>query len=268
MPPAGMLFSYLQIPMIILVPMISAFIFGPGILSIGVPLVVIGLIIYKGVATPRSSLIVPTTWHGDRTGNSVNLSFDDGPDPDRTPRILEILREHGAHATFFVIGRHAIKHPELIRKMLEDGHEVANHSMDHPRTLNFAFHGRMLDQVSRGAETVMEMTDVEHEPLYRPPVGLRNPTLWRILRQRGCQIVTWSISSRDRHINDEQRYIERIIKRVQPGDIVMMHDGSDGPLSGPEITVRALPGLLQRLTGMGLECVTCSQLLGIRSADH
>ena len=115
MPPVGMMYSYAQVPLVILVTIISALVFGPGILSIGILLLAGSLVVYKGVATPNSNLIVPTTWHGDRTGSSVSLTFDDGPDPVQTPRILEILRQHDAKATFFVIGRHAVEHPELIK---------------------------------------------------------------------------------------------------------------------------------------------------------
>jgi len=114
-------------------------VFSLPIMLLGIPAVILIVLQIDGIARPGSQLFYPTVTHGSRASGFVALTFDDGPDPEVTPEILNLLREHRARATFFVIGKWLDAHPELGRLIVEQGHVLANHSWSHSRLQNFYF---------------------------------------------------------------------------------------------------------------------------------
>lgn len=221
-----------------------------------------------GIFRPGSRGLLPVIRHGDRQGNRVALTFDDGPDPELTPRILDILREHGARATFFVIGRHARTHPELIRRIRAEGHELGNHSFHHSRLLNLHMQGGMRTEILRGMEQLTGQSPTDDLPLYRPPMGLKSPALARVQRRLGLKVVTWSLHASDTRGKSADAIEKRVTRRIRPGDIVLFHDGHDLPGRHRPVSVAiALQRILPVLAKRGINTVTVTELLS-SNLDH
>lgn len=227
------------------------------------PVIVYALLAIDGVARPRSGWLLPVVSHGSREKSEVALTFDDGPDPELTPRILDTLEAHRAHATFFVIGRWAEAHPQLVRRMLDEGHEVGNHSYAHPRLLNMRARRAMLREIERGREALRPLgVNIHGNRLYRPPMGLKNPALARIQRQLGLTVVAWSLHAGDTRKRDPQTVAGRVLERIRGGDIVLFHDGHDlADRKRRSAVAEALEQILPELSRRGLRSVTVSDLL-------
>lgn len=219
------------------------------------------LLVTDGIARPGSSLFYPTISHGPRGGRRVALSFDDGPDPETTPAVLDVLGEFRARATFFVIGRSLEAHPEIGRRMAAEGHAIGNHSWQHSRWQNFWFAARLEREIAHGEQAIAAVTGKAGPILYRPPVGLKSGELGHAAWKRGLTLVAWSLHSRDTRLADPESVARRVLDRVQGGDIVLMHDGHDLPGRRRPLCAPALRLILAGLRERGLECVTIPELL-------
>lgn len=190
----------------------------------------------------------------------VALTFDDGPDPASTPRLLDSLARHGARATFFMVGVAAARYPEIVRRAVQEGHAVANHSWDHP-SFRLAPGRERRRQLSACAKAL--------EPgaarLFRPPyghqsVGSRLDAWWL-----GYQVVTWTAQAIDWLDHDADRLLSPLIDRIKPGSIVLFHDAIFQPPPDPAFrnrqpTLQAVDTLLGRLQGR-FRFVTIPELL-------
>jgi peptidoglycan/xylan/chitin deacetylase (PgdA/CDA1 family) len=220
----------------------------PALFANHVVLVVAGLI-------PRSTWLGPNVRRlpdGDRFRDAVGLTFDDGPDSETTPDVLSVLAEHGAHATFFCIGARAERHPDLVKRIVDDGHRVENHTYDHPN--GFFFYGAraMTREIAR-AQEALRQTAGETPRLFRAPAGIRNPWLPVVLDRLGLGLVSWTRRGFDTVSRDPTRVLGRLSDSVRARDILLLHDGSaarDG--DGRAVVTRVLPDLLERLDGAGL----------------
>lgn len=152
----------------------------------------------------------------------VVLTFDDGPDPARTPRLLDVLGAAGARAVFFVVGRRVAAHPDLVRRMVDEGHQVANHSWSH-RCLPRLSTRRIEEEVDRCQEAVCEVTGAAPTHV-RPPYGLKDHRVYRVLRARGLVPALWSLNLRDYH-GSAAATLARRLSRARAGDVVLAHDG-------------------------------------------
>lgn len=226
------------------------------------PVAVYAALAIDGVARAGSGWLMPVVRHGDRQVNHVALTFDDGPDPALTPLVLDALRAHDARATFFVIGRRARCHPELLRRMREDGHELGNHSYTHSRVLNLRTRGPMRKEILRATRLLSRWVPGNARVPYRPPMGLKNPALARLQSELGLRVVAWSLHARDTRRRDARAIAARVLARIRPGDIVLFHDGHDlpGRHRGPQLA-EALERILPELRRRGLQTVTVSELL-------
>jgi peptidoglycan/xylan/chitin deacetylase (PgdA/CDA1 family) len=220
------------------------------------------LMVLDGIFRPGSSIFHATVTHGPRDSRRVAITFDDGPDPHVTPAVLEVLQQHGARATFFVIGRALAAQPELGRRMVGAGHVVANHSWQHAYWQNFRHARWQGAELGRCEETIAAVTGRPSSKLYRPPVGLKIGELGRAISERGLTLVAWSVHSRDTFDPDPARIARRVLSRVRGGDIVLLHDGYGSAGSRRERCPRALALILEGLREKGLECVTVTELLG------
>jgi len=235
--------------------------FGLSAPSLGIPLAALLALLADGVARPSSSLFYPTVTHGPRDSGSVALSFDDGPDPEVTPAVLDALAMYDARATFFSIGRSLEEHPQLGRRVVAEGHELGNHSWRHSRWQNFFGAGEQAREIERGAQAIAAVTGHHGMPLYRPPIGLKSPRLARAAYRHELTLVAWSLHSRDTRTADPERTAQRVLERIRPGDIVLMHDGHDLPGRHRPACAQAVPLILEGLRQKGLRCVTVSELL-------
>lgn len=229
-------------------------------LALGIPGIILAGLLAYGIFRPGSVLLYPTVTHGPRGRACVALTFDDGPDPEVTPRVLDALARHNAHTTFFVIGRALAEQPELARRIAAEGHTLGNHSWRHGRLQNFYRRKDFELEITRGEEAIRAVTS-EPQPLYRPPIGIKSPALARIAYRRGMRVVAWSLHSRDTRIRDPERIARRVLKKVRPGDIILMHDGHDLPHKSRPACAEALEMILQGLDERGLECVSVPELL-------
>ncbi len=238
----------------------SATVFGPGALGLGMPLSAYALLVADGIFRPASSLLYPTLVRGRTDRPRVALTFDDGPDPEVTPAVLDLLAKYHARATFFVIGRYLDKHRALGERMHREGHEIGNHSWHHSPFQNFypaSGHGVEIDRCS---QLIQAVTQSKREPLYRPPVGLKSPGMSRAAHKRKLEVVAWSIHSRDTMARDPHAVANGVVNRARPGDIVLLHDGHDRENHHRPLILEALPLLLEGLRQRGLESVTVSEL--------
>ena len=230
----------------------------------GLAIAALVLLVTDGIARPGSSLFYPTVSHGPRGDRRVALSFDDGPDPETTPAVLDALKEYRARATFFVIGESLEAHPELGRRMTADGHAIGNHSWRHSRWQNFWFTSRLEREITRGEQAITTVTGAA-TTLYRPPIGLKTGELAHAAWKHGLTLVAWSLHSRDTRLRDPESIARRVLDRVQGGDIVLMHDGHDLPGRRRPLCAPALRLILAGLRERGLECVTVPELLAARA---
>jgi peptidoglycan-N-acetylglucosamine deacetylase len=188
--------------------------------------------------------------------NEIALTFDDGPDPEVTPRILDILEAHGARATFFCIAAHATRHPELCREIARRGHAVENHSREHP--MNFALRGMggMRREIAAAQSDLAALTG-RLPRFFRPPAGLRSPLLDPVLHEAGLRLVSWTRRGFDTHHTDADGVYARLARDLAAGDILLMHDGHCARTAkGEPVVVEVLPRLLAHARSLGLKSVT------------
>jgi peptidoglycan/xylan/chitin deacetylase (PgdA/CDA1 family) len=218
-------------------------------------------VLTDGIFRPSSSVLYPTISHGPRDRPRVALTFDDGPDPEVTPTILDALESAGARATFFVIGRHLAQHRDIARRALREGHELGNHSWMHSHLQNFYGTDQHQSDMERSTRLIQELSGADAEPLYRAPVGLKSPPLARVAHARKLKVIAWSLHSRDTLARDHEATATRVLSRITPGDIVLMHDGHTRAGQHRRLAAAALPLILRGLRERGLSCVTVSELL-------
>ena len=185
----------------------------------------------------------------------IALTFDDGPHPRKTPEILKVLKKHDIKATFFIIGINAKNYPETLSLVINDGHEIGNHTFSH-RLLK----SKTKEEISKeiiDTELMIEERNGTSEKIIRPPCGIYDPSLVDFANERGYKIVLWSIDTNDwAHVSYES-IIDVIDKNIVGGDILLFHDY----ISGESNSIKALNYIIPRLKGLGYEFVTVSDLL-------
>ena len=182
----------------------------------------------------------------------VWLTIDDGPDPSSTPRVLELLRAHGARATFFVVGAQVARYPELARAIAAEGHTIGNHTHTHPAaSFWLASPGRIASEIDRCTGALL-VADAPFERYFRPPVGVRNPFLDRQLAARGMCQVLWSARGLDGSSGrNPKAALARVARGVGPGAIVILHESGSRPLE----RLLFVELLLGHLSSEGYACV-------------
>jgi peptidoglycan/xylan/chitin deacetylase (PgdA/CDA1 family) len=212
---------------------------------------------------PASSVWGPNVSRGKASGPPrVALTFDDGPLPGATDRILALLGELNVKASFFVIGRVAWENSRLLRQIHEQGHIVGNHSFDHIG-LGFLYGQNFWqDQIER-TDRVIEQEIGIRPKLFRPPLGAKT---WMIARAaRAHTVITWNRRARDGIATRSQRILDRVLPRASAGDIIALHDGvSPQSRRDPIVTVEALRPLIAGLRDRGIEPVRLDELTGVK----
>lgn len=187
----------------------------------------------------------------------VVLTFDDGPDPEVTPRVLDVLDSYGVKAYFFVTGSKAEKHPELIRLILSRGHIVGNHTYTHSPLFPLSGKACIEDDI-RACDSVIEMAATPEPRLFRPPFGVTNPDIAKILRHTGHKVIGWDVRSFDTvHLKDSlspsevdsaiEKCVGKILLKARPGSIILLHDRLS---NAPALLSRLIPAL--RRSGLEL----------------
>ena len=186
----------------------------------------------------------------------VALTFDDGPDPEVTPRVLELLAGHGgARATFFCIGRRAAAHAGLVGELARQGHRVENHSHSHPAAFSLLPPAALAREVRLAQETLARAAGRPPE-LFRAPAGLRSFLLEPVLAAQGLRLASWTRRGFDTVVNDPLRVVRRLLANLAAGDVLLLHDGSAArDRRGRPVVLEALPRLLDGIAARGLRPV-------------
>lgn len=196
----------------------------------------------------------------------IALTIDDGPDPEVTPQVLEILDRHAVRATFFCVGAKAEQFPQLCRDIVQRGHTVENHTQRHSHQFAFSGLGGFTREIEVAQATLTRITG-RAPAFFRAPAGLRNPLLDPILSKLGLRLVAWSCRAFDTRRGDAGAVSARLIHGATAGAILLLHDGNSARTpSGTPVIVEALPKLLAAATGAGLRFVTLSDALGLKQS--
>ena len=176
----------------------------------------------------------------------VYLTFDDGPDPDITPRLLDMLDAVECRVTFFVTGAQAERHPGIVKAAFKRGHSIGSHGYSH-ESLLLASRRKVQDQISRSISLLADITG-RRPSLFRPPFGRFNPFLLKMLQDMGLKLVLWSVNPVDYREVEPAEIIDRAAGKTHDGDIILLHDL--GLWAGS--TLRALPSIIEAIRQKGL----------------
>jgi peptidoglycan/xylan/chitin deacetylase (PgdA/CDA1 family) len=204
-------------------------------------------------------LLTPTcTWRGPRTPRRLALTFDDGPDPEWTPRVLDALGTAGVRGTFFLVGERAERVPGLVRRIAAEGHEIGNHSWSH-RSLWLCGPRATAREIGRAHDGLAALAGAPPRH-FRPPWGMVNAAMFSALRRVGERCVFWSIQPEGRRPVPAERQVARVLGRAHPGAIVDLHD-AEGTPAAPARLLHVLPALLAGLRERGYVFATVAELI-------
>lgn len=200
---------------------------------------------------PRSSLLGPNWTRLPCTVvNKIAITIDDGPDPEVTPRVLDILDQFKVVVTFFCIGKRIIAEPLLAREILRRGHAIENHSYRHLHYFSLLGPRAMATEIAQ-AQDIIESTIGAAPLFFRAPAGLRNPFLDRVLAHQGLKLASWTRRGFDTVTNQPAKVLARLVTGMRSGDILLLHDGHAARTSdNVPIIVQVLPALLQKISAM------------------
>lgn len=204
---------------------------------------------------PRSHWLGPNLTHLPRQRPEVALTIDDGPNPQVTPAVLDLLDTLQAKATFFCIGEHVRQHPELAREIVRRGHALGNHSQRHRHHFSVMGPGQLRREISAAQATLEDVTG-QRPQFFRAPAGLRNIFLDPVLHELGLQLASWTRRGFDTRTGDAALVLRRLTRDLGAGDILLLHDhhAALSPAGRPVI-LEVLPPLLAALRAQGLQAV-------------
>lgn len=210
--------------------------------------------IFSGLLVPNMPALVPTVTRFATNAREVWLTIDDGPAPQTTCSMLELLARYNARATFFVIGRRASAHPELIRAITEAGHTLGNHTHTHPlATFWFAGPRRTAHEVDRCGAALSQITE-QTPTRFRAPAGIKTFFLRGVLARRGLLLIGWTARGREHLSQSIASPLQRLVSALRPGAILLVHESVT---CGPE-RLALLEALLQKISAQGYRCVVPS----------
>ena len=195
-----------------------------------------------------------------KTGEKViALSFDDGPEGKKTARILDILKDNNVEAAFFCIGKNMPDNEDILKRITNEGHIIGNHSNSHNSLFDLYSSKKMLNELELASQTCQDITG--HYPrFFRPPYGVTNPNLKKAVLGGGFISIGWSIRSYDTVIGNEELLQTRILNRLKPGAILLLHDTS-------ESTRKILPRLLKEIRNRGYKMIRLDKMINLNPYD-
>ncbi|GAB2704109.1 polysaccharide deacetylase family protein [Paenibacillus thermoaerophilus] len=198
-------------------------------------------------------------WEVPMNEKLIALTFDDGPNPKTTPRILELLKRYEAKATFFVIGYRVDQFPNVVKREIAEGHEVANHTYNHVYFNRKAANPDKIASELQQAQQRIEAVTHQTCPWFRPPGGYYNDVVVNTARKNGYTVVLWSWhqDTKDWQSPGVRKIVDKVLKNARNGDIVLFHDHVEGSLQ----TVEALETILPELRRRGFRMVTVTELM-------
>ena len=191
------------------------------------------------------------------SGKQVSITFDDGPNPEFTLKILSLLKKHKAKATFFLIGENAKKYPEIVNQIIDEGHTIGNHSYSHSKNFGFFSTEKVTSELLKANLILKEISGMELK-MFRPPFGVTNPNIKKALRKTAHYSIGWSKRSLDTTKISEEKILERITTNLKKGDIILLHDNNSK-------TLVVLEQLLLFLQSHELQSIPVDRLLEIEA---
>ncbi|WP_108868877.1 polysaccharide deacetylase family protein [Aquimarina aquimarini] len=191
------------------------------------------------------------------TKKQIAITFDDGPNPEFTPQVLNLLKKYNAKATFFCIGQHINTYPEIVQDCIKQGHTIGNHTYSHANTFGFFETKKVISELKQTNAIVKEKIGVTLQ-LYRPAFGVTNPRIKKALQVTGLQSIGWNVRSLDTTSRNVNTILKRITTGLSPGDVILLHDTSAK-------TILVLEQLLLFLQQQNLESVTIDSLFKIKA---
>lgn len=198
--------------------------------------------------------------HGDRSKKAVSITFDDGPDGQVTPLILDVLKEYNVKAAFFVVGNKAAMNPDMIKRMDKEGHVIGGHSYSHHFLFDLFSSSLMCKEMQKTDDLVFSVIG-KRLKIFRPPYGVTNPPLARAIKRMHYDSIGWSIKSNDTVLENATEICRRILPRLRNGDIILMHDTK--PWS-----VNVLESLIAHLRNNNFEIHRVDKLLNLKPYVH
>ncbi len=208
---------------------------------------------------PRSRILGPN-WislpAAAASRGEIAITIDDGPDPDVTPQVLDVLERYQAKATFFCIGERATRHASLCAEIVRRGHAVENHTQRHSPLFAFFGPSHTRREIAAAQDTLCAITG-QAPAFFRPPAGLRSPILHPVLVHLGLRHAAWTRRGFDTRERNPERVLEKLSRSLKAGDILLLHDGHAArTASGQPVILEVLPRLLERLAQARLRAVT------------
>jgi peptidoglycan/xylan/chitin deacetylase (PgdA/CDA1 family) len=228
------------------------------LVGVGVAIAVVTALVV-GATSPRVSWFGRTITHGPRDVPTVALTFDDGPNRASTLAVRDVLDQYGVKGTFFLVGSAVDAAPEIARALVDDGQLVGSHAYEHN---SWDWLDPRYTELDRSLASMRQQLGV-CPGFLRPPHGYHTPFMTHRATRAGMRTVMWDDSAADWATNDADLVARRILQKVRPGSIILLHDGLDGDVtSDRSVVVRALPQILDGLLARGLRPVRLDELLG------
>jgi len=213
------------------------------------------IVILFGVFNLKLSFFMPVFYRGDPGKKQLLLTFDDGPDPQYTIGILNILRRYGIKAVFFCVGEKAKKYPDIIQEVVSGGHVIGNHTWSHNWKFTFAGAKRVKKELIETENIIKKITG-NRTQLFRPSFGVLNPIIAGVVNTLNYKTVGWSSRSLDTVLSPGKMKL-RVIKQIGPGKVILFHDNRKG-------TLEILPQIIENCIERGYEFVGIEEALGLK----
>lgn len=203
----------------------------------------------------QSGFYLNALCRGDKKTKQIALTFDDGPHQEFTPRLLALLKSEKAPATFFLIGKNIAGNEQLLQQMVNEGHIVANHSYEHSYWYSLNNHQAMWQDLQRCDEAIFRA--VQKTPaMFRPPYGVTNPMVAKVVKNGNYHCIGWSIRTYDTQAKNAEQLLQKSIKNLSNGDIILFHDWGAH-------TIGILSAFIKEARNRGYTLVTADKLLNI-----
>jgi peptidoglycan/xylan/chitin deacetylase (PgdA/CDA1 family) len=243
---------------VIFLGMIMLLLLLDSVFSISIVSYVVVAILYLAIVTygtisPSAQFFIPVKFKGDISSGAIAITFDDGPVPGKTEKILEILKSHKVSAAFFCVGHRIADNPLLAKKIHDSGHLLGNHSYWHKNTFDLQTTEKIEQELITTNNAIEQAIGLKPK-LFRPPFGVTNPMIAKAIMRGGFTAIGWSVRSFDTVTRNREALLKRLTHSVKGGDIILLHDYCD-------MTLSILPEFLDHIFARGLKVVRVDELL-------
>ncbi len=239
----GLLFSAI-LPVVLIITVFSLL-----LIAVGLTLFVLGVFRIRLSFFMKSICTIPFD------NGFVALTFDDGPG-ESTGFLLDVLDEYNIKATFFCTGKQALKYPALVKRIIDTGHTIGTHTYSHLKSFTISGFRNVYSEIKHGVDALYNITG-RRPILFRPPFGITNPVITRGVKVIGVISVGWNIRSLDTISDNKEKILSRVIPKLKPGSIVLLHDHR-------KATLEVLPTIIKEIYNLGLKPVNLEQALNIK----